>query len=393
MSTVRPEAEWATLSPDADEAVEGEHRVRPIELFFDLVFVFAITQVTRFMADDLTWDGLGDGLLVLAVVWWAWVGYSWLTNVIDPEATRPRLTIFVALAGMLVASLAIPQAFGAHAGLFVGAIAVVRVMHILLYGLATNDADIRGAVLRFAPGVALSMSLLVLSTGFDGAAQSGLFLAAIVIDALAPFAAGSRWRVHASHFAERHGLIIIIAFGESIVAIGVGAEEVALDAGEVIGAVLGVAAAGALWWAYFDVAAIVAERILSRLTGAARAAMARDSFSYLHYVMVAGIVLFALGMKKTLEHVEDPLKLVAAVALCGGPAVFLAGHVLFRRRNTRTWSRTRPVAIVVLLAAVPIATETTALLGLVAVTAILVALIAYEAVHWREGRAQIRATA
>ena len=109
-----------TLPPEADEAVESEHRVRPIELFFDLVFVFAITQVTRFMADDPTWDGLGDGLLVLAVVWWAWVGYSWLTNVIDPEATRPRLTIFVALAAMLVASLAIPEAFGANAGLFVG---------------------------------------------------------------------------------------------------------------------------------------------------------------------------------------------------------------------------------------------------------------------------------
>jgi low temperature requirement protein LtrA len=390
MTSVRPESEWASLTADADEAVDEEHSVRPIELFFDLVFVFAITQVTRFMAQDPTWDGLGDGLLVLAVVWWAWVGYSWLTNEIDPEATRPRLVIFVAMAAMLIASLAIPDAFGAYAAIFVGAVVVVRVMHILLYALATNDSDVRVAVLRFAPGVAVSMGLLALSTGFDGPAQSGLFLCAIVLDALAPLTARNLWRVHASHFAERHGLIIIIAFGESIVAIGVGAEEVRLDLAAVTAAVLGVAAAGALWWAYFDVAAIVAERVLSQATGAARVAMARDSFSYLHFVMVAGIVLFALGMKKALGHVEAPLAGVGAVALCGGPALFLGGHVLFRLRNTRTWSHTRPVAMAVLLAAIPIATQVSGLAGLAAVAAILVALIAYEAFHWREGRARIR---
>jgi low temperature requirement protein LtrA len=382
----------AVASPEVDEA-EPEHRVTPLELFFDLVFVFAITQVTSFFAADLTWDGMFDGLLVLGVVWWAWTGYAWLTNSLDAEAGVSRLVIFVAVAAMLVASLAIPQAFGRDATLFALSIAVVRVMHILLYGLSAETADVRGAVVRFAPAVAVSMGLLLAASGTDGTAQELLWGAALVVDYAGPLAARNRWRVHAGHFAERHGLIIIIALGESIVALGVGAQRLALDSQLILVAVLGVAIAGALWWAYFDVAAIVAERRLREVRGPARAAMARDSYSYLHYVMVAGVVLLALGVKKTLGHVDEPLAEIPAVALCGGPALFFLGHLLFRLRNTGTLSRSRPVAIAVLVALVPLAHRVDALVAMALVAAVCVLLIGYEVVRFHEARARIRSTA
>lgn len=381
------------LAEGEDQGVSTEHRVTPLELFFDLVFVFAITQVTAFMAADPSWDGMLDGLMVLAAVWWAWVGYAWLTNFLDPEETGPRLAIFAAMAAMLVVALCIPQAFGADAGLFVAALAVVRVLHVLVYGLASNDVDVRGAVARFAPGVALSMTLLAISTGFDGGTQAAIFGVALLVDFASPLAAGNRWKVHAGHFAERHGLIVIIALGESIVALGIGAEEEARDLQLVVTAAMGVAISAALWWAYFDVAAIVAERHLGERDGAERARMARDSYSYIHYLMIAGIVLFALGMKKTLGGLEDPLKVVPAFALACGPALFYVGHGLFRFRNTRTVSRTRPIAVVALVACWPLATETTALTALVAITAINVVLIAYETWSFGEARARIRAEA
>ena len=160
------------------------------------------------------------------------------------------------------------------------------------------------------------------------------------------FIDSSGWRLAPAHFAERHGLIVIIALGESIVAIGVGAEG-NVDAGVVVAAVLGIVVAGALWWLYFDIVALVAERRLSNAAkGRERNEVARDSFSYLHLPMVAGIVLLALGLKKTLEHVDDPLKLVPAVAMLGGIALYLLAHVAFRWRNVHRFSTQRVVCAV-----------------------------------------------
>jgi low temperature requirement protein LtrA len=200
----------------------------------------------------------------------------------------------------------------------------------------------------------------------------------------------SGWRLVAGHFAERHGLIMLVALGESIVAIGVGAGST-VDAGIVAAAVLGTAAAAALWSLYFDIVALVAVR---RLTNAAegreRNEIARDSFSYLHFPMVAGIVLLALGLKKTLAHVEDPLKLVPAVALLGGPALYLLAHVAFRWRNVHRFNAQRLLCAIVLLALVPVAVEIPALATLGIVVALLAALIAYEAVHFAELRDRLR---
>jgi low temperature requirement protein LtrA len=200
----------------------------------------------------------------------------------------------------------------------------------------------------------------------------------------------SGWRLAPSHFAERHGLIVIIALGESIVAIGVGSET-GVDAGVVMAAVLGIAVAAALWWLYFDVVALVAERRLHNAAeGRERNEIARDSFSYVHFPMVAGIVLLALGLKKTLGHVEDPLKLVPAVALLGGTALYLLAHVAFRWRNVHRLSIQRLICALLLAALTPLALELPALATLAVVAAALAVLIAYEAAHFAELRDRLR---
>jgi len=369
-----------------------EKRVTPLELFFDLVFVFALTQVTGLVSAQPTWQGLGQGVLLLGVLWWAWTAYAWLTNTVDPEEGLVRLSLLGAMAAMLVASLAVPGAFGEDALLFAVAYAVVRIAHLGLYGLAgRGDPELTGAILRLVPATTVGSGLLLVAAFLDGPAQGALWVVAFAVDLSGPLLGGIRgWRLSAGHFAERHGLIIIIALGESIVAVGVGAAELDLDAGVVIAAVLGIAVAAALWWAYFDVVALVAERRLREATGVAQLAMARDSYSYLHLPMVAGIVLVAVGLKKTLAHVGDPLELVPAVALCGGVAMYLVAHVLFRLRNVRTLSRRRLVAAGALLALIPVALALPALGTLAAVTAVCAGLIGYEAIRFAEARRQVR---
>jgi low temperature requirement protein LtrA len=200
----------------------------------------------------------------------------------------------------------------------------------------------------------------------------------------------SGWRLEPGHFAERHGLIVIIALGESIVAIGVGAET-GVDAGVVVAATLGIVVAAALWWLYFDIVALVAERRLHNApAGRVRNEIARDSFSYLHFPMVAGIVLLALGLKKTLGHVEDPLKVVPAAALLGGTAIYLLAHVAFRWRNVHRFSRQRLAAAALLVALLPAAVELPALATLAIVGALLVALIVYETRQFAELRDRLR---
>jgi low temperature requirement protein LtrA len=370
---------------------DGE-RVTPLELFFDLVFVLALTQCTALMASTPTWAGLARGLLVLGVLWWSWVGYAWLTSVVDPEEGAVRIAIFAAMAAFLVAALCVPQAFDDKALLFACAYGIVRVAHIALFVIASReDPALRRSVIGLAISTAIGVGLLAAASIADHEVQGALWALALALDMGGPLLIDpAGWRLVPSHFAERHGLILIIALGESIVAIGTGA-ELELDAGTVVAAVLGVAAAAALWWLYFDVVALVAERRLTRAaSGRERNAMARDSYSILHLPMVAGIVLVALGLKKTLGAVEDPLKLVPAVAMLGGTALYLLAHVAFRWRNLHTLNRQRLVCALALVALIPLATELAALASLAIVTALLVALIAYETIRFAELRARIR---
>jgi low temperature requirement protein LtrA len=380
-----------------------EQRVTPLELFFDLVFVYAITQVTLLMSDDTTWPGVARGLLVLAALWWAWTGYAWLTNTLEPEEGPVRAGMLAAMAAMLVAALAVPEAFDADAVLFAVAYLIVRLLHLLLYAIAgKRDPDLLGAVLRFTPSATLAPVIILAASLVDGLAQGVLWVIALAVDYLGALVGrGQGWRVSPAHFAERHGLIVIIALGESIVAIGVGASGVSLTAGIVSAAVLGIVVIAALWWAYFDVYAVLAQRQLSQTRGTTRALLARDLYSYLHLPMIAGIVLFALGLKKTIEHVGEPLDTIPAVALCGGLSLYFLAHVALRIRLVqfirRTTSR-RPGWIgpgrlatgIAMLAIIPAALELPALTALALVAATCCALIAWDLVHYRDHRTEVR---
>jgi low temperature requirement protein LtrA len=366
--------------------------VTPLELFFDLVFVLAITQCTALMSHEPTWKGLAQGLLVLGVLWWAWVGYAWLTSVVDPEEGAVRLVIVAAMAALLVVSLCVPHAFGDDALAFACAYGVVRAAHIALFVLASrDDPALRRSVAGLAGGTALGVGILIGASFTDGGLQLGLWALALALDMGEPYLFGAEgWKLVPRHFAERHGLIIIIALGESIVAIGVGAQA-GIDAGVVSAAVLGTAVAAALWWLYFDVVALVAARRLENAKeGRERNEIARDSFSYLHFPMVAGIVLVAFGFKKTLAHVDDSLDLIPAVALLGGTALYLLAHVAFRWRNVHRFSWQRLTCALVLLALIPAAESLPALATLAIVGALLALLIAYERVRFAELRERLR---
>jgi low temperature requirement protein LtrA len=379
----------ATLT--APPRVEAEQKVTPLELFFDLVFVFAITQVTTMLARDPTWAGLGRGLLVLANLWWAWAAFSWLTNTIDPEEGATRLAMLAAAAAALVASLAVPGAFGPDALVFGLAYTTVRVLHVVLFIMASPDAEVRRAIERMAPGFLLSSGLIIAAAAFHRTQRTELWCAALVVHVVGLWLSGVRgWKVYPGHFAERHGLIVIIALGESIVSVGVGASGHRVDAPIIATALLGVAVAAAIWWSYFDVAAIVAERRLRRAEGDERARIARDSYTYLHLPMVAGIVLLALGIKKTVPHTGDALEAMPAFCLCGGVTMYLLAHVAFRLRNMRTLSRRRVVAAIVCLALFPLGTAVPALLTLGLVAAVMCTLITYEAIRFAGMRQRVR---
>ncbi len=368
-------------------------QVLPLELFFDLVFVLAITQCTALMAAQPTWAGLGRGLLVLAVLWWAWTAYAWLTSVIDPEADATRITMFAAMSAMLVASLCVPQAFGDLALAFAMAYAAVRVIQIVLFVLASpDDGDLRRSVTSLAASTTVAVALLVAASCLDGIAQGAMWVLAILFDVGGPFLFGSAgWRLVPGHFAERHSLILIIALGESIVAIGVGAEHVGIDAPVVAVAVLGVFLSAALWWLHFDVVALATERrLVAMVPGQAQNALARDAYSYLHLLLVAGIVLVALGLKTVIAHVADPLPIEVATALAGGVALYLVGHVMFRWRFARSINRERLGVAALLTALVPLSTSVPGWLALAAVAAVTWALVIYETTAWSDTRRLIR---
>jgi low temperature requirement protein LtrA len=370
---------------------EGE-RVTPLELFFDLVFVLAITQCTALMSHHPTWSGLAQGLLVLGVLWWAWVGYAWLTSVIDPEEGAVRLVFFAAMAVLLIASLCVPHAFGSLALAFALSLGIFRVAHIGLFMLASPDDDaLRHAVLGLAASTAIAVALLAAASLFDGLAQAALWVLALLLDMGLPYFFGTDgWKLVPGHFAERHGLIVIIALGESIVAIGVGASG-ALDFGIGTVAVLGVALAAAMWWIYFDLVALISARRLGEAeVGRVQNALARDSYSYIHLALVAGIVLIAFGLKASIAHYDDHLHTVPAFALLGGVACYLLGLVAFRYRHVQTLNRQRFVLAIVLLILVPVATAMPAVISLALVDVLIWAMIAYEHQGYDERRDRLR---
>jgi low temperature requirement protein LtrA len=384
--------EQAERAEALERAVELEQEVTALELFFDLVFVFAITQVTRFLSHDPTWTRLVEACAILMVLWFAWSAYVWLQNRAATDEGAMRLVLLTAMGPVLVASLAVPNAFGKDALLFGVAFFLVRGLHIVAYAVvARDDPTLLRVVARLARTIMPAAALLVVAGAVPEPGRALCWAGALAIDYGGLFLSGtSGWRVSPSHFAERHRLIVIIALGESIVALGAGAGSLALGVDVITGALLGMAVAACLWWAYFDVVATVAERRLRAAPPDEQARMARDSFTYLHLPMIAGIVVFAFGVKATLAHAHAHLEGVAATALCGGVALYLLALSAFKRRNVGSFNYPRLVAAAVLAALAPVATALPALLSLALVTATTCALIAYEVVRYAEARDRIR---
>jgi low temperature requirement protein LtrA len=382
--------------------------VTPLELFFDLVFVFALTQVTAFMADELSWHGILRGALVMMLLWWAWTGYAWLASVASAEERPIKLVLLTGMAAMFVLALCIPEAFDDLPGGLTGPVVLAicyllfRVMHFVMFLIiAREDAGLRSQLLRFAPSVFISSMVLLVASQFEGWLQTGLWMLALVADYLGTALAGfSGWRLPApGHFSERHGLIIIVALGESFVAIGVGVAQEPISWVIVAASVLGLILASALWWAYFDVSALLGEHALATEPVETRARLARNAYSFAHLPLVLGIVLVAFGLKEVLLYVSDssehsltdPLPGVALAALVGGVVLYLLGHVVFKWLTVHTVSVVRLAAAGALLLTIPLIAGQPALVQLGVVAFLVACAVLVESVLFAESRRKIRA--
>jgi low temperature requirement protein LtrA len=390
------------------EAVGEWAAVTPLELFFDLVFVFALTQVTALMAREstVTVTAVVRGALILTVLWWCWVCYAWLFNVVRADEGVARPVMFGAMGGMFVAAITIPEAFndlpgGLHGpAVFAACYFVVRAMHVLMFWLASrDDPALRGQVLRFLPSMLAGTLLLLIASQTTGTTQTLLWLAALVGDYLGTLVAGTNWRMNsATHFAERHGLIIIVALGESIVSIGIGVADLPVSWEIIVASGLGLAVTGAMWWAYFDITSRITERALTAAQGTRQITVARNGYSYLHLPMIIGIIMMALGLKKVLSYVAgddghtlaDPIYGVPLAALYGGAALYLLAHVGFKVCLTGSVNHARLTVVVLLVALTPLVAGLPALATLTVLAAVLVALITYETVRYAEQRHAIR---
>ena len=394
----------APLLRPTDEA----HRVTTLELFFDLVFVFAITQVTAVMSNELGARGALRGLVLLALLWWVWCSYAWLGNTVRADVGLLRATMVLATGATFVVALCIPQAWSEGAGSLPAlatavSLAFVRGLHLAVYlvvARGAHDAGLRHQLVVTAAPVGVAAALLVVGAVLGGPGQTVFWLLSLVVDYVGVYAAGtSGWRLPAPvHFAERHGLIVIIALGESIVSIGVGASGLPITPALLVAASLGLAVTVALWWTYFDVAAIVAERALAAREGTERARLGRDSFTYLHFLMVAGIIYLALGLKKVVEYagntahhdLTDALPPAAGLSLYGGVVAYLLAHAAFRRRNIGSFNRQRIAVGVLLVALAALTTRMPAIASLAVLAAVLTALVSYEFVRFASWRQQVR---
>jgi low temperature requirement protein LtrA len=379
----------------SDFAIEREHRVSPIELFFDLVFVFAFTQVTTLWLEQSSWAGLGRGLLVLAVLWWVWAGYAWLTNAADADAGVVTWTLLFASGATFIAALAVPDAFGAHRLLFGVPLFAVAATFVGLYALVSkHEPELLGAVLRMSRTVLVAAALILAAAFVPAGIRPALWALALVVGYLGPQLQGLEgWRVEPAHFAERHGLIVIIAIGESLSAIGFAARGTHLGAAVIAAVVLGLVVAGSFWLAYFDFASTGVQRLLADRRGTERTALARDAYTYGHLPMVAGIVLFAFAMRTALRDVHAELSTVQAFALCCGSAIYVGAFVGLRWRVSRQLGRGRPIAALVFALTTAAAVALSALAALALVAAVWLGLHAYELIRWREERARRRSEA
>jgi low temperature requirement protein LtrA len=329
---------------------EEQQRATTIELFYDLVFVFAITQISHLLLAHLTWTGLFHAAVVLAIVWWSWNYTTWVTNELDPESIAVRLVLIgVALASFAMA-IAIPHAFAHRALLFAGSYVALQCgRHAFMTFVAGEPgSDVREQSLHILIWFLAAAPLWILGAVVPGG-RAALWLVALAIDYAAPLfvyrvpfrrrLAPESWDVTTSHFAERFQLFIIISLGESVVTTGATASGLSLTSERMIAFALAFLATAALWWLYFDYVARISERRLELADD--RTLMARDAFTYLHMVFVAGVIVAAVGNEIVLARPGADLSAAELAAVGGGPALYLLGHVAFRLRlaGSPSWRR------------------------------------------------------
>ncbi|MGW4944427.1 low temperature requirement protein A [Actinoplanes sp. NPDC004185] len=342
------------MTESATAAPESGVRVSTLELFFDLVFVFTITQLTETLAEHVTLAVLGDVMLMLFVIWWMYSGYAWLTNAVAPNSSVRRTLLLAGMAGFLVMALAVPEAFGEYGWLFGVSYLVVNLVHSALFLQAGPAA--RRAMRQLAP-LNILAALLVLAGGLLPEPYRHLcWIAAPLVQIAAGYVHDIEMHsILAGHFVERHGLVMIVAIGESIVAIGLGFRGVHLGGGAILVAVLGLCIAYYLWWIYFAGDNDRSEHVLAGTTDPRRRArLALDGWGYAHYVMLLGVVVLAVGVKKTVGHAFEPLHWGEAIALAGGVAIYQLGHAGFLLRLGIGGWRHRVVAALVVLATIPL---------------------------------------
>jgi low temperature requirement protein LtrA len=354
--------------PDRVERVE---RVSTLELFFDLVFVFTITQLTSVLSDDPTPRGLLRVVLMLGVIYYMYGGYAWMTNAVATDRAARRLLLLGGMAGFLVLALAVPRAFSEGDAAFGVAYLVIVSVHAGLY-LRTSVAHTIRAVIRLAPFNLASALLVLAAVLVEGTAAYLLWAAAVGMEWFTPRLAGTGgFRIAPAHFVERHGLVVIVALGESIVAIGIGAADLPVNLALASVAVLGLLLAACLWWAYFGGDDARAEHALAAVPEDRRGAMAIRAFGYWHLLMLLGIIALAAGLKDAIGHAFDQLDLAHALMLAGGVALFLVGDVLFRRTLQIGTGHLRAGAAALALATIPLGLRVSALAQLVVLVAAL----------------------
>jgi low temperature requirement protein LtrA len=349
----QPEASAPQPEP---EATRAERRTSPVELLWDLVYVFAITQVTTLLAHHPSWGRFGQAMLALALVWWAWAAFVWAANAQEQDSQTLRATLLVGMVLVFIFGLALPQAFGREGLLFAGSYVLVRLLHLALY----VDASRRGnaafsAIAGFAVTVLIGMAILLVGAAFlHGTARALAWLAAAAIDYSGPaWLTRERLRglqeVAVAHFAERFGSFVIIALGESVLDLGVGvSQERHLSAAILLATSLALLIAVGMWWTYFDRSA---DRAMSRLRAHPEPVLvAADAYSYIHLIIVGGIIVFAGGVKLVVHiPVSAPIPDAGRLAQCGGVALYLVGLAAFRLRISGRIAYGRPLAAVSVL--------------------------------------------
>jgi low temperature requirement protein LtrA len=350
---------------------ERVERVSTLELFFDLVFVFTITQLTSVLSDDPTPRGLLRVVLMLGVIFYMYGGYAWMTNAVATDRAARRLLLLGGMAGFLVLALAVPRAFSEGDVAFGVAYLVIVSVHAGLYSRTSVAHTIR-AVIRLAPFNLASALLVLAAVLVEGTAAYLLWAAAVALEWFTPRLVGvGDFRIAPAHFVERHGLVVIVALGESIVAIGIGAAGLPVNLALASVAVLGLLLAACLWWAYFGGDDARAERALTAVPDDRRGAVAIQAFGYWHLLMLLGIITLAAGLKDVIGHAFDRLDLAHALMLSGGVALFLAGDVLFRRTLQIGPGLLRAGAAALALATIPLGLTVSALAQLVVLVAML----------------------